>query len=169
MEFEQKHIDNFWSKVIKMDGCWLWKAAHCRDGYGLYSIKINGIGKQYKAHRFVKLIQGESIPPGYVVLHSCDNPGCVNPDHLRIGTVQENNLDKLAKNRQVGPKGQKNSKSKLTDQQVRDIKKRAQVGHRVGYNNGSNLKQLAKEYGTCIDTIRLIARNKTWRHIDAVE
>ena len=167
MNFEQKVIDRFWTKVLKSDGCWLWQAARCRDGYGLYSIRQNGIGKQYKAHRFVKMSQGEIIPSGYVVLHTCDNPSCVNPDHLKIGTIQENNLDKLSKNRQLGPKGQKNSRSKLTDEQVKDIKKRARVGSRVGYNNGSNLKQLAKEYGTCIDTIRLIARNKIWRHIDA--
>jgi len=154
---EQKHIDLFWTKVNKTDSCWNWTAAKCRDGYGLYSIKKLG---QFKAHRFSLMIEGVDIPKGYVVMHHCDNPSCVNP-----ATVQENNKDKQNKGRQSFPKGTANAGAKLTDDQVRDIKARAKVGSRVGYNNGSNIKELAIEYKVSTETIRLISRGIIWDHI----
>ena len=163
---EQKYIDLFWNKVDKTDTCWNWTAYKDRDGYGLFGIKKLG---QFKAHRFSLMLKGVDIPKGYVVMHHCDNPACVNPDHLKPGTVAENNLDKKLKNRQKGSPGEQNARSKLTTQQVLEIRARAQVGDRVGYNNGSNLKDLAKEYNVCVDTIRLIARNKIWKHLDAIK
>jgi len=159
---EQKHIDLFWTKVNKTDSCWNWTAAKCRDGYGLYSIKKLG---QFKAHRFSLMSIGIDIPQGYVVMHHCDNPSCVNPAHLKPATVQENNKDKQNKRRQSFPKGTANAGAKLTDEQVRDIKLRARVGSRVGYNNGSNIKEIAAEYNVIHETIRLIARGVTWDHI----
>jgi len=159
---EQKYIDLFWNKVDKSNDCWNWRAYKDRDGYGIFGIKHLG---QFKAHRFSLMIQGVDIPEGYVVMHHCDNPSCVRPEHLKPATVAENNLDKLLKNRQKGCPGEHNARSKLTEQQVKEIKARAQVGCRTGYHNGSNLKELAKEYSVCVDTIRLIARNKIWTHI----
>lgn len=162
MQIEQKYKDVFWSKVQKTDDCWHWTAGKCRDGYGVYSIKKIG---QFKAHRFSLMLQGITIPQGYIVMHHCDNPSCVNPAHLAPATVAENNKDKHNKNRQRAAPGELNARSKLSELQVKDIRARAIVGARVGYNNGSNLKSLAKEYGVCVDTIRLIARNKIWTHI----
>jgi len=159
---EQKYIDKFWDKVDKTDSCWNWTAAKCRDGYGLYSIKHIG---QYKAHRFSLMLQGIDIPRGYVVMHHCDNPSCVRPEHLKPATVAENNLDKKIKGRSPIQLGESNGGAKLTEQQVKDIRSRAVVGARSGYNNGSNLKELANEYKVCTDTIRLIARRKIWNHI----
>ena len=152
----------FWSKVDKTNDCWLWTAAKDANGYGKYSIAKIG---NFRAHRLSLMYRGITIPKGYVVMHKCDNPSCVNPEHLQVGTIQENNLDKLTKNRQSKPKGMRNSRSKLTDDQVREIKSRAIVGHRSGYNNGSNLKQLAEEFNVSIETIRLIANTQTWSHI----
>jgi hypothetical protein len=159
---EQKHIDLFWTKVNKTDSCWTWTAYKDRDGYGIFGIKNKG---QFKAHRFSLMLEGVDIPKGYVVMHHCDNPSCVRPEHLKPATVAENNLDKKLKGREARQKGESNAGSKLTESQVKDIRNRATVGLRTGYNNGSNLKQLAVEYKVCVDTIRLIAHKKIWKHI----
>jgi len=166
MQIEQQYIDAFWSKVDKTTDCWNWRAAKCRDGYGLYGIRHIG---QFKAHRFSLMLSGVSIPKGYVVMHRCDNPSCVNPEHLKPATVQENNKDKQIKGRQSFPKGTANAGAKLTDDQVRDIKARAIVGSRVGYNNGSNIKEIAAEYNVIPETVRLIARGHIWKHINGVK
>ena len=90
----------FWKNVHKTDDCWLWTGAHDRDGYGLFN-ETKPL-KQWRAHRYMLFIRGELDSQLPVVMHTCDNPGCVNPKHLLNGTVQENNLDKLLKGRAVG-------------------------------------------------------------------
>ena len=88
-------IKRFWSKVQKTDSCWLWIGGKDKDGYGLFQLN----GKQWRSHRFSKLISDgldNSLP---VVMHTCDNPSCVNPAHLVNGTIQDNNLDKYLKGR----------------------------------------------------------------------
>ena len=92
-------IKRFWSKVDKTDDCWLWTCMLDRDGYGLFGTWDNNRGKQWRAHRYAKLITDGLDPAKPVVMHTCDNPRCVNPDHLVNGTVQENNLDKQKKGR----------------------------------------------------------------------
>lgn len=159
---EQKYIDLFWNKVDKTDNCWNWTAYKDRDGYGIFGIRNIG---QFKAHRFSVMLTGQYLPKDKIVLHHCDNPSCVNPTHLSVGTVADNNLDKLNKGRQAKQKGETNPMAKLTEQQVKDIRSRCIIGSRVGYKNGSNLKELASEYKVCVETIRLIAKNKIWSHI----
>lgn len=85
----------FWSKVQKSDGCWIWTGGSTPSGYGC--IYFNG--KQQRAHRVVLMMQGIEIPAGACVMHKCDNPACVRPDHLRIGTVKDNNWDAISKGR----------------------------------------------------------------------
>lgn len=162
MQIEQRHIDLFWSKVDKSADCWNWRAYKDRDGYGIFGIKHLA---QFKAHRLSLMLSGVAIPKGYVVMHHCDNPSCVNSAHLKPATVAENNKDKQNKRRQSFPKGTANAGAKLTDDQVRDIRARARVGSRVGYNNGSNIKEIAAEYNVIPETVRLIARGITWDHI----
>ena len=165
MIIPQKYVDNFWAKVTKTDNCWVWTAAQDRDGYGIYTINSAAFKKWSRAHRLSYELSVGPIPKGLVVMHACDNPCCVNPAHLSLGSVADNNSDKLKKNRQGRAIGTRNRQSKLTDAQVLDIKQRAIVGSRVGRSNGSNIAELAKEYQVCNDTIRLIARNKIWKHV----
>ena len=91
-------IERFLSKVEITDDCWLWREGLDRDGYGLFGFE----GKQWRAHRYMKHITDGLDPNLPVVMHTCDNPSCVNPDHLVNGTVQENNLDKHLKGRNRG-------------------------------------------------------------------
>tara|TARA_R110000782_G_scaffold9198_4_gene29788 strand:- start:2678 stop:3040 length:363 start_codon:yes stop_codon:yes gene_type:complete len=101
-------IKRFWSKVKITDDCWWWTCHLDRDGYGLFGTWDNNKGKQWRAHRYAKYITDGLDPQLPVVMHTCDNPRCVNPAHLVNGTVQLNNLDKLLKGRAVaGCKGKK--------------------------------------------------------------
>lgn len=166
MNIQQKYINLFWSKVIKQDSCWAFQSAKDRDGYHKFTFTmIDGQRRQTGAHRFILMIQGHTIPPGYVVCHRCDNPGCVNPDHLFIGTVADNNLDKLLKGRAVAPKGERQANASITDDIARKIKAEAVVGWRVGYNNGSNISQVAAKYGVKRELVRRIARGELYKHI----
>ena len=151
MNIEQKYIDLFMKKVVVGPNCWRYLGAHCRDGYGQFGISKIG---QFKAHRFMLMIQGQSIPQGMVVMHTCDNPGCVNPNHLRIGTIQENNLDKLQKNRQAKLKGMSNAYSKFTDNDIYKIRQ-----------DPRHYSEIAKDFSVNPETIRLIKKRKTWSHI----
>ena len=86
---EQRHIDRFWKHVNKTDSCWIWTSS-THNGYGRFKLK----GKEISAHRFSKLIAGED-PTGWQVCHKCNNPSCVNPEHLYLGTHADNMHDKV--------------------------------------------------------------------------
>ena len=98
--FSQKSIDKFWSKVEKTDSCWNWKGKLDRDGYGRFCSNY----KNYRVHRFSSLLAGNNLD-GKVVCHKCDNPSCVNPTHLFLGTQEDNMKDMANKGRSV--KGRK--------------------------------------------------------------
>lgn len=115
-----KLIDRFEQKIYySIDGCHYWTGAVNGPGYG--SIKVNR--KSEPAHRISYILYRGEIPSGLFVCHKCDNPGCVNPHHLFLGTRQDNMDDMIKKNRKADCRGTKNGSSKLTDAQVREIKK----------------------------------------------
>lgn len=86
--------ETFWNKVEKTDSCWNWTAC-TRNGYGAFRFQ----SQDHYAHRFIYQNLIEEIPTGFFVLHSCDNPRCVNPEHLRLGTPKDNVDDMYARNR----------------------------------------------------------------------
>ena len=99
-EVSPERLQRFKSKLSEPteNGCLLWTASKNNQGYGQFS---NGWGKTITAHRFAYQLAKGPIPAGMVVCHSCDNPACCNPDHLWLGTRSENQLDMVAKNRDV--------------------------------------------------------------------
>jgi hypothetical protein len=95
-------LDRFISKVKKKpSGCWEWQGTMKKNGYGIFQDRTReGSGKQLQAHRFsFEIFHGE-IPPGLLVCHHCDNPKCVNPEHLFLGTHKDNTQDMIRKGRQ---------------------------------------------------------------------
>ena len=145
----------FLNKVKKTDTCWYWLGAkHSYKGYGSFS---NG-KKIVKTHRFAYEHFVGSIPDNLCVLHKCDNPSCVRPDHLFLGTNQDNVDDKLSKDRH--PRGEKSKVSKLTEDEVVEIKKALKCFRYVGQNN-----DLAEMYGVNHRTISCIKTGKIWSHV----
>lgn len=92
-------INRFWSKVNKTDSCWNWTAAQDRCGYGVYSVRENNKITALKTHRLSYSLTNGPIPKDMFVCHHCDNPVCVRPDHLFLGTHSDNMKDKINKNR----------------------------------------------------------------------
>lgn len=135
-------------------GCWLWTAkAKDSGGYGLFYLE----GKNKKAHRVSYELFVGPIPKGLHILHSCDTPACVNPDHLRAGTVAENMAERDARGRR-NVRGEQIGTSKLTREQVIEIKKSC-----LGLNALSEL------YGVEAQSIWRIRTGKAWAHVTVLE
>jgi hypothetical protein len=112
--------------------------------------------KQYRVHRLIYEVTYGPIPKGMLVCHTCDNPACCNPNHLFLGTQEDNMKDKIKKGRQV--MGESNGLSKLTRYQVSEI--------RLKYQTGDFLQQeLADNYNVCNQNISSIIKRITWKHI----
>jgi hypothetical protein len=122
-EYTAKDVERFWGKVAKTDNpddCWIWQATKgSQGGYGQIRWKNN---KKEYAHRVAYEITFGEIPTGFYILHKCDNPPCVNPNHLFAGTHQDNMIDKVLKNRQRRGEGIPNHK--LTNKQADEIRQR---------------------------------------------
>jgi len=112
--------DDFWSRVIikSPHDCWEWSGCILADGYG--QTRMNT--KKYRTHRLAYQLTYGSIPDELQVLHTCDNPKCCNPNHLWVGTTQDNTQDKIIKGRARYLKGEELPQTKLTCFQVEIIR-----------------------------------------------
>ena len=144
----------FKSKVkILENGCHLWTKSKDKDGYGVFSVNQVNI----RAHRFSYLQNKGMIPKDWLVMHKCDTPSCVNPDHLRVGTHKDNLVDMVSKNRSNKLKGEDHSQAKLTNYDVIQIKKmlKQKIPH----------QDIAKNFNTTFQQVSSIKLGKSWSHI----
>ena len=145
-------MDRFWKKVDTSGDCWEWTAAKDPAGYGRFAIN----GENGRAHRISWELSVGPIPTKMCICHACDNPGCVNPDHLFLGTYSDNMKDMWGKGRHtvVVQAGRKNNNAKLADEDVRLIRKMR-----------GPQREIAKQFGISQATVSLIKTGKAWRHL----
>jgi hypothetical protein len=150
MQRRRVTAEDFWGRVRKTGGCWLWIAGKFASGYGSFR-------SQY-AHRISYEMHFGPIPKGIEVCHNCpggDNPACVNPAHLFLGTHAENMADAAVKSRM--PRGENRHNAKLTDELVRQI--------RAARATGRTYVQIANDLGVSRHNASLVSRGITWRHV----
>lgn len=132
-------------------GCWLWTGARLAQGYGLIKRKD---GAQLRAHRVAYALAYGPIPDGLQVCHRCDNPRCVRPGHLFLGTAQDNANDMVAKGSSARLNGERNGAARLSQQDVEAIR-----------SDASTYGQLAKRFGVSPSAIGFIKRRQRWTHV----
>ena len=139
-------IARFQSKYTKGPGCWEWRKGKDKGGYG----KFYAGQSHYRAHRVAFTISKGPVD-ALNVLHTCDNPSCVNPDHLFAGTTVDNVADKVAKGRQAKGEG---CNRKLTDIQVRAIR-----------SDDRPLRLIAQDHGISKSMAGMVKQRRYWKHV----
>lgn len=154
--------ERFWDYVDKSGECWLWtRATSHPKGRPDHSYGVFGHDKtQTPAHRFAYEITYGPIPKGLLVCHTCDNPLCVRPEHLFLGTPAENSADMVRKNRQSQGAAHR-TRAKLTPDQVVEIARLCQ-------SSGYTQKQIAKMYGVHARSVTAIATGEAWPDITKI-
>ena len=138
-----------WNHVDRSGSCWEWNGHRDQLGYG----RIWSNGKLERAHRVAWRLSAGPIPAGLWVLHHCDNPSCVRPDHLFLGNHMDNVRDRMAKRRPTTPRGSRNPRSKLTESDVRQIRRLA---------SSCSRPELAERFGVTPQAINQIVKRTCW-------
>lgn len=149
----EEFVRRFEAKFRKTKGCWLWRGAKHKQGYG----KIVVYKRIELAHRVAYVLYKRKLRRGDCVLHRCDVVECVRPSHLFRGTQLDNMRDRQEKLRQAH--GERNGTAKFTWDEVRDVRRR--------YADGEMMADLAREYRVCHDTISKMVRCVTWQYEEA--
>lgn len=145
----------FWTKVRITPGCWPWQASTDRRGYGRFGLD----GATPQAHRVAWELSNGPIPTGMWVLHRCDNPQCVNPAHLWLGTHEDNMRDMASKGRgrQNHPVGAAAYHAKLQPDQVREIRRLRAAGELQ--------RDVARRFGVSRSTVQDITQGRTYADV----
>lgn len=151
----------FWSHVtpISPNECWEWNGPRLKNGYGQMYVKVNGKWKNTMTHRLSWEIHYGEIPSGKVIMHKCDNPACVNPNHLSVGTHLDNIIDKVRKGRQRHRAhiGTEHGMSKLNDANVKWIYQE--------YAKGVTIASMARALNVSESAIRNVIKGRSWKHV----
>jgi len=139
---------------VQSNGCWNFLGNKDKDGYGVFG---HGRGKQLRAHRASFEFHKKTSAAGLLVCHSCDNPSCINPDHLFLGKPKDNTQDMIKKGRKANCKGSKHPSAKLNELDIVCIKEQRLLGKK--------LKEIANQFSITFQTVSEIYRGKTWKHL----
>lgn len=139
----------FWRKVEKSDGCWLWRGARNQSGYGHLKVA----GEWWIAHRRAWVLAGHELPADRDLCHRCDNPACVRPNHMFVGTRADNMRDAKAKGRTAS--GERHGRSRLSAEVVRELR-------RVRNADGLTYKALGARFGISPQHAHYIVTQRYW-------
>lgn len=154
-DVDEEFRRRFWSKVDCSGECWLWIAHRKSTGYGQFTVRK---GSYFTAHAVSYALSVAPVPPGAHVCHACDNPPCVRPDHLFVGTPRDNALDMFSKGRQGSRHpGVERANAILDDEAVREIRA---TEPRYGY-----LRDLSRKYCVSKKTIQKVRSLEKWGHV----
>ena len=140
--------------VVDDRNCWNWIGSKDRDGYGVFGHHRN---KQIRAHRASYSFYIGEIPNKMMICHSCDNPSCINPKHLFVGTAKDNTQDMIKKQRRPVLFGSNHPNAKLTEHQAHEIKQLRK--------QNVLLTDIANQFGISFQTVSSIAKGTTWKRI----
>ena len=157
-ELAESAAPRFLAKVDRSGDCWLWTASRLKAGYGQFGFFINRKLYTVLAHRVSYVLHHGEIPDGMFVMHTCDNPSCVNPAHLTIGTPADNSADMTSKGRSHRPKGEIHPLSKLTEDDIREIR-------RLKAERVMTQREISRLYGLSESTVCQIIRRLRWDHV----
>jgi hypothetical protein len=144
----------FWARVRKGPDCWTWTGTRSFSGYG----QVSFASKKTLAHRLSWQLHFGEIPDGKHVCHSCDNRLCVRPDHLWLGTNADNVADRVAKGRTSRVPGDLNGRARLTEAQVRELRKLPLLPM-------ATRDVIAQHYGVPLSTLKNAYYGITWKHL----
>ncbi len=155
VNFTPNQLSRFWKKISKdgENGCWKWLNAKDKDGYGKITIQATDM----RAHRLSWIIHRGHIPKNALVLHTCDNPECTNPEHLYDGNNTNNMRDREARNRIQHRKGEDCNFSTLTSELIIKI--------RAMRSAGSKQLEIANLFGISRPHVSAICSRRVWKHI----
>lgn len=152
MSFTEQQVRAFWAKVhvANDNDCWTWTGARNAKGYG---VKRNAVARgkceNIQAHRMSWLLFNSEIPDGLIICHRCDNPSCVNPAHLFLGTPKDNMDDKIAKGRGKNPPL---APLKFSPEQAEEIRRMYECGH--------SFRSIARHFGAGHNVIRAVVNGE---------
>lgn len=145
-----------WDEVVRVPDlgvCWEWRGGKRGGGYG----RVTHKAQTHVVTRVAYELWVGPIPDGHVMMHECDNPPCMNPSHLKPGTVAQNAQDMVARDRANPPRGAKNGKAKLSGADIPEIRRR--------WAAREGLSAIAADYGVTIGLISMIGKRVRWAHI----
>lgn len=160
-DLSESDLSRFWSNIRKGEGCWEWIGSKLLRGlpYGTFTFTADGVRKTALAHRLSWMTVNGDIPNNLMVCHRCDNPLCINPDHLFLGTHSDNMKDMKEKGRSAH--GDKSGRSILKSSDIPVITKR--------YENGESAAEIAADYGVSGATVFYAVKGKSWKSIKREE
>ncbi len=165
LDADEETLTRFWNKINipnpnDPEACWEWTAYQDKNGCGKFSLIVDGKHKGKRAPRLMWILEhDQDIPDGIQVQHTCDDEGCTNPKHLKLGTHKDNSDDRRKRGRyDTAPKGEQHPHSKLTDKKVVQICKDY-------FHHQKSILSLSKKNNVTTNVIRDIVFGKSWKHV----
>ncbi len=152
--YRKSSPERFWDRVRKTEACWIWEGGKDKDGYGMFHGTVHGMHIT-RAHRWSYATVRGPIPPNTLVCHTCDNPPCVNPDHLFLGSNAVNMADRKTKGHYATLLGAARPNALLDDEKAGSILK-----------DPRPYLLIAKDYGISTSTVESVKIRRTWRHVE---